>query len=256
MERITSRQNSAAVHLKRLGNDAGYRAECREFLCDGPKLLEEAVEWNVKIKTVMFTGDAAPEVMQGTRLISVPAELLESVSPLQSPQGILFSCEMFKRDTKFSGDRHIILENMQDPGNVGAVLRTAAAFAVDTVMLLGNCADPYSPKAVRASMGAVFRQRFLALDDIDELKSTLNDRGIKLLGASLGEGCRDICEMSLERTAIAIGNEGKGLSDGLAAICGDFVKIPMERGSESLNAAVAASIFMWEMYETKRVSSR
>jgi TrmH family RNA methyltransferase len=139
----------------------------------------------------------------------------------------------------------IILEGVQDPGNVGAVVRTADAFGIGAVVLTGGCADPYNPKTVRATMGAIFRQNIIVTDMSGVAALKLN--GYLLYGASLGEGSRDIREVPLQNAAVAIGSEGHGLSDDMLALCDEKLVIPMSPKSESLNAAVAASIVMWEM---------
>ena len=144
----------------------------------------------------------------------------------------------------------IILENVQDPGNVGTVLRTASAFSIGAVVLTGDCADLYSPKTVRATMGAVFRQRVLRLDR-SELPAWLEEHGLPLYGAALSKDAQDLRGLDLTHAAVAVGSEGQGLSPELLALCRGEVIIPMDARSESLNAAVAASVLMWEMAREK-----
>ena len=140
----------------------------------------------------------------------------------------------------------IVLESVQDPGNVGTVIRTANAFGVDAVILTGVCADLYNPKTVRATMGAIFRQRVLELP-LAELRAALDENGLPLYGAALSETARDFREIPLDKAAVAVGSEGNGLSTELLAICDGQLIIPMRPDSESLNAGVAASVIMWEM---------
>ena len=147
--------------------------------------------------------------------------------------------------------RAIVLENVQDPGNVGTVLRTASAFSIGAVVLTGDCADLYSPKTVRATMGAVFRQRVLRLDR-SELPAWLEEHGLPLYGAALSKDAQDLRGLDLTHAAVAVGSEGQGLSPELLALCRGEVIIPMDARSESLNAAVAAALLMWEMNREKR----
>ena len=143
--------------------------------------------------------------------------------------------------------RHaVVLENVQDPGNVGTVLRTAAALGIDLVILTGECADPFNPKTVRAAIGALFRQRLLELPR-EELFTRLRAWGLPLYGAALSPQAADVRSASLTDAAVAVGNEGSGLSAELLAHCDKTIIIPMTPESESLNAAVAASLLMWEM---------
>jgi TrmH family RNA methyltransferase len=140
----------------------------------------------------------------------------------------------------------IVLENVQDPGNVGTVIRTANAFRIDAVILTGACADLYQPKTVRATMGAIFRQKVLRIER-EYLGDFLRDQGLPLYGAALSDQAQDLRGLPLQHVAVAIGSEGQGLSRELLALCDGELIIPMNPDSESLNAAVAASIVMWEM---------
>ena len=140
----------------------------------------------------------------------------------------------------------IVLESVQDPGNVGTVIRTANAFRIGAVILTGDCADVYHPRTVRATMGAIFRQNVLVMDK-SSLKDFLKESGLPLYGAALSERAKDLRELSLRHAAVAIGSEGRGLSEELLALCDEELIIPMNPDSESLNAAVAAALVMWEM---------
>jgi TrmH family RNA methyltransferase len=134
---------------------------------------------------------------------------------------------------------------VQDPGNVGTVIRTAAALGTELVILVGGCADPFGPKAVRAAMGALFRQRVLELD-LAALSERLRAWDLPLFGAALSASARDLRESDVSCAAVAVGNEGRGLSDAMLSLCEGEIIIPMAPGSESLNAAVAAAVVMWE----------
>ena len=144
-----------------------------------------------------------------------------------------------------------MLEGVQDPGNVGTVIRTANALGMDAVALTGACADLYSPKTVRAAMGALFRQPVLTCTT-DELMQLLHARGLKLYGAALTDAAQDLRHVPLSPAAVAIGSEGRGLSAQLLAQCDGQIIIPMQPGAESLNAAVAAAVVMWEIARTGR----
>ena len=160
--------------------------------------------------------------------------MFDYASPLEHSPGPLFTVRAKPLPERVRPDRVIVLENVQDPGNVGTVLRTAAALGTELVVLLGDCADPYNPKTVRAAMGALFRQRLCEWE-------------LPLCGAALRAESVDVKCVSLRRAAIAVGNEGRGLTDALLEKCDTKIILPMTPGSESLNAAVAASILMWEM---------
>ena len=163
MERITSRTNPLCTHLRKLGASASYRRREGQFLCDSPKLVEEALRWKPDwVSVIVCTeGMHMPEVPAGVRLVEVPGDVMESVSPAKTPQGMLAVCKMPKQELpgRLEGKHYVLLDGVQDPGNVGTILRTADAFWVDGLFLVNGCADLYSPKTVRASMGAVFRLR-------------------------------------------------------------------------------------------------
>ncbi len=142
--------------------------------------------------------------------------------------------------------RALLLENVQDPGNVGTLIRTAAAMNVTTVLLVGACADAYSPKAVRASMGAIFRERLVRCTPA-EAKAISVQNGLSLYGAALSEKAGDIRKTDVKNAVVAIGSEGGGLSKELLSLCDGELIIPMAQGSESLNAAAAGAIILWEM---------
>ena len=244
MERITSRKNKYVVHLRTLGSDSAYRREQGEYLCEGEKLLEEALRFGADIRCVLWADEPTADV-PASEQFSVPAELLDYVSPLKNTRGPLYSIRI--PDPGSTALRNaIVLEDVQDPGNVGTVIRTASAFDIDAVLLVGDCADPYNFKTVRSTMGAIFRQHILSVDRA-ELLPLLRENGLKLFGAALTDSAVDIRRTELSHAAVAIGSEGHGLSPEILAMCDGQIIIPMMPHSESLNAAVAASVAMWEM---------
>ncbi len=251
MDRITSRKNPFIAQLRALAADASARREQGCFVCDGLKLLGEAAENGAEILSVLWKeGGAAGELDCPVQYLA-PADLFDYASAMKNSPGPLFTVRMRAEDAPGRIDNAIILENVQDPGNVGTVLRTASAFSVGAVVLTGGCADLYSPKTVRATMGAIFRQRVVRLE-LGELPTWLETNGLPLYGAALSSKARDLRELDITRAAVAVGSEGQGLSAELLALCRGEVIIPMDARSESLNAAVAASVLMWEMTREKR----
>lgn len=245
MEKLSSRQNKIIAHIRKLGSDKSYRYQQGEAVCDGIKLLREALMWGVEITAVLWAGEAAFPLPEGIRQYSVSQELIDYASPLKNSQGALFTFRIPAPCEKAPG-RCLVLENVQDPGNLGTILRTANALNMDSVILTGDCADIYNPKTVRAAMGAVFRQRVLRMER-GEMREYLSAHGMKLYGAALSEASQDIRRIGLEKAAVAIGSEGRGLSEEFLALCDGQVIIPMNEQCESLNAGVAAAIVMWEL---------
>ena len=250
MDRITSRKNAFIMQLRALASDAEARREQGAFVCDGLKLLGEAVENGAEILSVLWKeGGALSEIDCPVQAVA-PAELFDHASPMKNSPGPLFTVRVPVDPKDGKIENAIILENVQDPGNVGTVLRTASAFSIGAVVLTGDCADLYGPKTVRATMGAIFRQRVLRLER-DELPAWLEKHGLPLYGAALSKDAQDLRGLDLTHAAVAVGSEGQGLSPELLALCRGEVIIPMDARSESLNAAVAASVLMWEMAREK-----
>lgn len=250
VETITSRHNALLTHLRKLASSRAYRDECGEYLGDGVKLLGEALKWDAPLKTVVVS-DAVelPELPDGVRAVRVSGELMRSVSPAETPQGALFTAALERHalPERLDGRRYLVLDGVQDPGNVGTILRTADAFDCDGVFLVNACADLYNPKTVRATMGAIFRTRVWSCT-AGALSALLRRSGIPLYGAALRGDTVSLSDAKLARAAAAIGSEGRGLSAELLALCDQTIRIPMSARCESLNAATAASIVLWEMY--------
>lgn len=238
-----------AAHIRKLNTSRAFRREMGEFVCDGPKLLEEALRWGGRITTVLY--EAGRELPAGLpdelRVVQAPADLLRSLSTTQTPQGLLFLCRMPQTDLpeRLEGSRYLVLDGVQDPGNVGTVLRTADAFGADGLILLPGCADPFSPKTVRASMGACFRLPVWEAGR-QELAAAAAGAGLPLYGAALGENTGDVRDVDLRRCAVVIGSEGRGISGETLELCTGTIRIPMRERCESLNAAVAAAVILWE----------
>ena len=247
MEKITSRKNEYIRHVRLLSTEAAYRREAKQYLCDGIKTLREALGFGAQICSVLWK-DEAREIpgLSCEKQYIVPADLFDYASPMKNSPGPLFAVAQPDWKAEEALSRVLVLEGVQDPGNVGTVIRSANAFGIDAVVLTGDCADLYNPKTVRSTMGAIFRQRVLRLD-VQELSALLKAHGLPLYGAALAADSVNITELNLKTAAVAIGSEGRGLSASLLERCDKKLIIPMRPDSESLNAAVAASVVMWEM---------
>ena len=247
-ERITSRANPLMAHIRRLAASRSHRHETGEFLGDGAKLLEEAVRWGAALTAVVYTpGTALPALPEGVRLVEVPEDVMRSVSPMEAPQGALFLARIPDRTPPeaLPGGRYLALEGVQDPGNVGAILRTADAFGAGGLILLPGCADLYNHKTVRSSMGALFRLPTWSCT-LEQLRTLSVRTGLPLLGTALREDTIDLREADLGRSIVLLGSEGRGLSAAVLAVCDRTIRIPMDPRCESLNAASAASVLLWE----------
>lgn len=249
MEVVTSRQNNIIKHVKKLASDRKYRRACGEFLCEGPKMLAEAERWGFVPKLIMGTDRAQLQQWEGraAKVVLVDAELLAYAADTETPQGLLFTCELPEMAQGLSGERLLVLDGVQDPGNVGTIMRTADAFGADTLVLLPGCADPWSPKVVRSTMGACFRLPILTCS-LQELTEMLAEKQVPLYATALREDTQDIRNADLSRAAVVIGSEGRGVSEQVLQGCEMTLKIPMRDRCESLNAAMAAGIVLWEAW--------
>ena len=248
-ELVTSRSNPLAARLRRLNKDRAFRRAEGVFCGEGPKLLAEALKWNARLETVVCAqGMSLPELPQGVRVVEMPEQLLAALADTKSPQGILFTCRgrELALPQRLPEGCWLVLDGVQDPGNVGTIWRTADAFGGAGLILCNGCADPWSPKVVRSTMGAIFRLPVYE-GTVAEAAAAVKRGGVPLCAAALGENTRDLREAPLRDCALVIGSEGRGVSEEMLALCDGTVKIPMVERCESLNAAAAAAVALWEM---------
>lgn len=246
IERITSRKNPKIQRVRKLLSSRAYREEQGLFAADGTKLLAEALRWYPKVDTVVLAdGVELPELPDDIQVIIVPRDVMEDISPMKSPQGAVFLCGIPAKRGFTPTAPCLILDGIQDPGNLGTILRTADAMEIP-VVLTDGCADLYSWKTVRASMGAVFRTQ-PAQVSWQELAAGLKAAGIPLAVTALSDQARDIRTAQLKQCAVVIGSEGQGVRRELLECCDRELIIPMNPRCESLNAAIAAAIVLWQM---------
>lgn len=227
--------------------DAGLRRESGEYVCEGFKLYSEAEKYG-EITSVIIADRAAERVVSdGAPVYSLPDELFDYVSGQTNAQGLLFSCKMQagKLPSRLSG-RYVLLDGISDPGNMGTIIRTADAFGIDGLILCGNCVDIYNPKAVRGAMGGLFRMPVYEAG-YEEVLSLIDKSNIPFYRAHARKDSVPLRSVSLGNAVVAVGSEATGISRELCGSKAVDLVIPMGGRAESLNAAVAASIVMWEM---------
>jgi TrmH family RNA methyltransferase len=212
---------------------------------DGTKLLKEAIRWWPGLETVILSQDVEMEIPAGVREVRVPKDVMESISPMQAPQGALFICRLPEKKPFAPKPGMLLLDGIQDPGNLGTILRTADALQIP-VALLEGCADPYSHKVVRASMGAVFRMEVVQTTWA-AAEQVCKEANIPVGVTALDERSRDLRESALNTMAVVIGSEGQGVRKEILESAQNSLIIPMNPNCESLNAAIAAAIVMWQM---------
>lgn len=239
MERfVRSPDNATLKHVRKLFRDSSYRRRCGEFVIEGYRIFDSAA----RVVTVLLREDTEPPRfnLEGIDVIRLPGKLFDALSDEGPGQGVAAVCGLPPAAVPAEGGRYVYLDGLQDPGNAGTILRTAAAFRLDGVLFGENSADPYSPKVVRSSAGGIFKIPVLRPVPYGEL------RGRRLLAADM-DG-RPVREAGIPKDfVLVIGNEGSGLSPGIEALSPEKYSIPMPGGTESLNAAVAAAIVLYEL---------
>ncbi len=243
--RITARKNPLLQQIRKLLSSRSFREEMQLFVSDGTKLLQEAVRFFPGLDAVILSDGVEAALPEQVKVIRVPEEIMAYISPMQAPQGALFLCRMPPKQAFSPQKGMLLLDGIQDPGNLGTILRTADALDIP-VALLEGCADPYNHKVVRASMGAVFR-RDPVQTTWQQAKEALQSAGIGIGVAALSDRAEDLRKMPLKQMAVVIGSEGQGVRQEILDSAGFQLIIPMNPHCESLNAAVAATIVMWEM---------
>ena len=251
MDRITSAKNPMLRDMKALSQRKAREAQGR-FLVEGEVMIREALKCGLRIREV-----AAVEARQefaselesaGAHTALVPDRLLASVCDTKTPQGV---CATFDVPEPLplgeAPARIVALDGVQDPGNVGTIWRTADAAGFGAVLLGGGCADPLSPKVQRAAMGSGFRVPFIQAEDLPSALEDLKARGFTVLASDLHGASFYAHPYPGEKYVLVIGSEAHGISQATRLAADMLVKLPMRGGAESLNAAVAAGIMMYEL---------
>ena len=269
-EIITSRRNSTVVEVVKL-SDKKEREKQGLFRFDGVKLFEEAIQKGISITRILMCESKAEdllskldgiEALENTPVSVLSDDVFAKVSEEQAPEGIICVAKFSEKHVKKTDKtlfwsatcdktrRMILLESVRDPGNMGTIMRSAAAFGVDTLVISRDCADIYNPKTIRGAMGALFKMNIFVFDDICDAVELLKKSGRNVYAAALDKSAARLDEVEFSPCdSVLIGNEGHGLSEKAISSCAKSLYVPMEEGSESLNAAIAASVIMWSMYK-------
>ncbi len=255
-ESITSRKNPKIIHACSL-SDKKNRDKEGLFSFEGEKLFLEALSENVQITEVYFTDKSEKAIgdallcaqKKGAKLYCVTDEVYSKLTSEKASQEIFAIARKplpLQFDESCTDGGFVVLESVRDPSNVGAILRTCTALGSDKILLSADCADVYGYKTLRAAMGAVFKAKIYTVNDLEQSLKILKKSG-KVYAAALTENAKSISEADFKPfDSIVIGNEGHGISKATLECCDSALIIPMQCGTESLNASVAAAIFIWE----------
>lgn len=250
---ITAAGNKRVKNLENLIKKAKARREQNVFVTEGIKMFQEADSEKIKevyVSESLYQKGILKEELEQCAYEVLSDELFKKVSDTKTPQGILCVMEQYHYELKDlffkANPLFLILEDIQDPGNLGTMVRTAEGAGVDGIIMTRQTVDIYNPKTIRSTMGSIYRMPFLYTQDLEETMRQMKEKGVKLYAAHL-KGTQFYHQMDFKgASAFLIGNEGNGLKQETAAAADVYMKIPMEGKVESLNAAVASVILMYE----------
>ena len=260
MQVISSKDNELVKHIKKL-KDKKYRDESNEYIIEGVKLIEEAVKENARIKKIIVCEDTTNtyEIPTNVRLeiakyecIYVTDKIFNLITQVTNPQGIMAIVEKNVKENEidFTQDIIVVLDDVQDPGNLGTILRTIDSIGLNQVIVSKETADSFNPKVVRSTMGAIFRIKIIEVENLQETVKQIRKHHFKLVVTSL-QTENSIYDIDFSKKIIVIGNEANGVSKEIQDMADEKAKIPMLGKTESLNASVAAGIVMYEYVRQK-----
>lgn len=260
MQTITSKDNELIKHIRKL-KDKKYRDESNEYLVEGVKLVEEAVKENAKIKQIIVCEDTTRTYEIPTHImleiakyecISVSDKIFNIITQVTNPQGIMAIIEKNAQNAKidYTQDIIVVLDDVQDPGNLGTILRTVDSIGLNQIIVSKGTADAFNSKVVRSTMGAIFRIKIIEVENLAQAIKEMRKHHFKLMVTSL-QTKNSIYDIDFYKKIIVIGNEANGVSKEIQDMADEKAKIPMLGRTESLNASVAAGVVMYEYVRQK-----
>ena len=260
MQSISSKENELIKHIKKL-KDKKERDMSNEYVIEGIKLIQEAIQENVNIKQIVVCDDCDKTVSISKDLmyeiakydcIYVTKKIFKYISEVQEPQGILAVIEKNNsdKDIDYNQDIIVALDDVQDPGNLGTILRTVDSIGLTQILVSKGTADSYNPKVVRSTMGAIFRIKIIECEDLEKTLKEIKKHKFKVVVTSL-QTENSIYEINYNKKVIVIGNEAKGVEKNIQDLADEKIKIPMLGKTESLNASVATGIVLYEYVRQK-----
>lgn len=260
MQVITSKDNELIKNIRKL-KEKKYRQQENKYIIEGIKLIEEAIQEEASIETIVVCEDCVENNSIEQKLlyeiakyncIYVTEKVFNVITEVTKPQGILavINKENQNNNIDYEQELILILDGIQDPGNLGTILRTADSAGLKQLIISSQTADVYNPKVVRSTMGAIFRVKIIVSEDLEKTIKEIKKHKYKVVATSL-QTEQSIYDIDYNKKAIIIGNEANGVSDNIMEICDIKAKIPMLGKTESLNASVATSIIVYEYVRQK-----
>ena len=260
MKEITSKENSVIKHIVKL-KEKKYRKEFGEYIVEGAKIVKEAIEENAEIKYIIIDENAKSndliekhlkQHLENIDYIQVPNNIFKIISDVEQPQGVLAVIEKNNKnnDVDYSSDLILALDDIQDPGNLGTIIRTADSVGLKQILISKGTADPYNSKVIRSTMGAIFRVHIIECDDLVKTLKDVKENNFNIMVTSL-QANKSIYELNLKQNVVVIGNEAKGVSKEIIDLADNKVIIPMLGKTESLNASIATGVILYEYVRQK-----
>lgn len=260
MLQITSKENQLIKRIIKL-KEKKYRKEYNEYIIEGVKIVEEAIEEKAKIKQIIISEDAInselvqkhlKEKLQKIDYIQVPSNIFKLISEVEKPQGVLAVIEKENggEDIDYNQDIILALDDLQDPGNLGTIIRTADSVGLNQILISKGTTDPYNSKVIRSTMGAIFRVKIVECEDLKQTLKRLQENNFKVMVTDLGTD-KSIYDIKLQKNVIVIGNEANGVSKEIKKIADTKAIIPMFGKTESLNASIATGVILYEYVRQK-----
>lgn len=250
---ITSRNNDLIKKVKSL-NDKKFRNQYNQFIIEGDKMINEAIKEKINIEYIFVEENYEwkNSGINSNKIINVSSSVMEVISSLKNSPGVLAVAEkktnknIEEIDLK-NEDLFLILDNVQDPGNIGTIIRTADSIGLKYIFIKDGSCDIYNPKVLRSTMGSIFRVECVTFSDNKALIEKLKQNNIKVYATNLKTN-KSIYDVDFKNSAIIVGNESNGVSEELLELADENIKIPMRGNAESLNVAIATSIILYEAY--------
>ncbi len=260
---ITSKDNANIKLFQKLVSSKKARDEHNMFALEGVRLITDAILENSELHCVFITETAAEKYSEalnlveknssGGKIMYISDELSWKLSDTINPQGFFAVCKKLDKnvnaDTIINNGKYVVLCNLQDPGNIGTIIRTADAIGINGIFLTDDCCDIYNPKVIRSTMGSLFRMNLWSIKTSDDVFKILREADIPTFAAVIDPEAVSVTECDFSNGgAVFIGNEGNGLPKEIAIQCDNKLTIKMNGNINSLNAAMASGVIMWEMF--------
>lgn len=260
MQQITSKENKLIKHIIKL-KEKKYRKEYNEYIIEGAKIVQEAIQEKVKIKQIIISENAIntdlilnhlKEELQKINYIKVPSNIFKLISEVEKPQGVLAIIEKEKQEENIDVNQDIILalDDLQDPGNLGTIIRTADSVGLKQILISKGTTEAYNPKVIRSTMGAIFRVKIIECENLKETLKKLQKNNFKIMVTDLNID-KSIYDIKLQKNVIIIGNEANGVSEEIKNMADTRAIIPMFGKTESLNASIATGVILYEYVRQK-----